>query len=128
MKRLAYLALIALIACTSPVQPGDGRVTFGTSLDTTTFVLSGEGTRFPKGTDVAFLASFSRVMEKGQIRLSAKLRDVTVLDQLVDITETATAYGGTLPASLFYDWGPVTFRVLDVGNVELASGTMTVAP
>lgn len=125
---LAVLLLAGCSALTSAqLDPNAGKVTFGRSLDTTSFVLSGEATSFPVGGDVAYRAALSKVMNQGNVRLSGTLNGTVVVDSTNAVTEDVwTLYGGTLPGSLLFEAGTFQLRVLDIGNNELAVGSFTV--
>lgn len=123
------LALVLLVACGAPVQvdPDAGHIRFGRSVDTTTFVLAGQGSTFPVGSDVAYRAAMVRELGPMTIRLVGTLNGTTVVDSSFEVAEpTWTLYVGTIPGSLLFEEGTFEMRVLDVGNNELASGSFTV--
>lgn len=127
------LVTLILAGCSAlaPAQldPQAGKVTFGRSLDTTTFVLTGEATSFAVNSDVAYRGALSRVLTGGSIRLHGTLNDFVVLDQSNAVQEEGfTLYGGTLPGALLFEPGTFRLRLLDFGNSELATGTFTITP
>lgn len=128
--RIGLIALL-LAACSAltPAQldPNAGKVTFGRSLDITTFALSGEANSFPVGGDVAYRAALTRVMNQGSVRLSRTLNGTVVVDSTNPVNEEVwTLYGGTLPGGLLFEAGTFQLRVLDIGNNEFAAGSFTV--
>lgn len=123
------LIALVLIACGGPVQadPDAGHIRFGASVDTTTFELSGRGTAFEVGSDVAYRAAMPRDLGPTTIRLVGTLNGLTVVDSSFEVNEANwTLYVGTIPGSLLFEEGAFEMRVLDVGNNELASGSFTV--
>lgn len=126
---LVLVASLALIACSSTAQldADAGHITFGNSLNTTTFVLSGEGREFEVGHDVAYRAAMNKAMGKGTIRLTATLNGTTILNQTAQVDEESwSLYGGTIPGSLLFEAGAFEMHVLDIGNNVLSAGSFSV--
>jgi hypothetical protein len=139
--RFAAIALLLAACSTSSASPSSsglgsfkpgpnaGRVLFGDSYDKTTFVISGPTTQVPQGTDRAFVAHFASRVTTGAIHLLGVLNGHTILDHAVPVTNGPwSVYAMKIPGAALSQPGALLVRVVDDGNVLLATGTLNVTP
>lgn len=130
MRFLRLLVAVGfVIGCggTAPTDPDAGHIRFGASVDMTTFTLSGQGTSFTSGSDVAFRAAMSEALGPTTIRLVGTLNGTQVLNSTNPVDEESwSLYVGTIPGAMLFEAGTFEMKVVDLGNNELASGSFTV--
>lgn len=131
MKRLGFVLVLALAlaGCSSGSVPAKnvppaGTVWFGTSFDTTTFVLSGQASTFPHG-QVAMVAHFEHKVPGGQA-VSLQIDGVAFGSQ----TASASDYDvyGLMLSAIYLPVGSHTVSIDDAGGNSLAAGTVTITP
>jgi len=132
VRKLAMVAVLLSVAgCSSSggVQatnlPPAGTVWFGTSFDTTTFVIAGQASSFPQSGQVALVARLSKMVPGGQpVNL---LVDGIVMKSAAASSSDYDAFGSTLTAAQMTT-GSHAVTVTDAGGNLLASGSVTITP
>lgn len=134
MRRLALSVLVAMLAAcgSSGPAPADvpppGQIWFGSSFDTTTFVLSGRSTTLPLGSQVAFVARLTRPSKGEVVGLQLNVGGTPATWPGGTLAAGSDVMGQVLPAAEVYQPGPLRVEVVDVGGNVLASGTVTISP
>ena len=129
---LAIVFSLALVAgCTSSgVQetnlPPAGQIWFGTSFDSTTFVIAGKTDTFTSGATFAFVAHFSKTYN-GSFNIRIELNGTQVEQDQKSTSGDWDYFGSTFNSAVLPAGGAVTITVFDVGNTTLASGTVNTA-
>lgn len=129
MKLVRLLLLAGFVIACTPAQadPDAGHIRFGRSVDMTTSTLSGEGTTFSTGNDVAFRAAMPEAMGETTIRLVGTLNGTQIMNSTNPVAESEwTVYVGTIPGAMLFEPGRFEMKIVDIGNNELASGSFTV--
>ena len=105
-------------------QPPAGTIWFGTSVNTSTFAVSGQASSFVRGIQVVVAATFSTTVSSG--------KGVNILiDGVILRSTSATSdwdlFGMALNVAVL-PTGAHTFQIEDLGGNMLASGTVTITP
>ena len=117
-------AIIGMRAATPPA----GVIWFGTSLDSTSDTLPGQGVPIRLGEQVAYIAHLQRASAGEAFELQVTIDGLNLSLPGGTLTEGDDILSGVLPATQVRQAGTLTARVIDHAGDSLASGAVTIAP